>query len=482
MKHNKHFIYLVLLAIVAISYTHTHCSPEEHISLKIDRSFINHESDVKIKVRSQPSVKKQKKAWTFIVYAAGDNNLGPFLVKNIQQMAFIGSTDYINIVVHVDMRATGNKKISRRYYVEKNKLTQIDNMQTQYMDSGDPATLISCCKWAIEDYPADNFMLVLSNHGTGPIDPPSGKVINPSELFFFNPLINKFELDRSIGFLDLMSNAENDQRGICWDDTTGNYLSNQKLDAALEVICREHLNPPGTPKQLNRKFSIIGFDACLMSTIEIANIIKKYADIMVSSQEVELGTGWYYNHVLSPFQNGSLDKRAFAEHIINEYTTAYTKITNDYTLSALDLNKIDSLEANVHEVSILLLECIKNQIGNSVKNTIKLCSSQPLCTHFDEPSYKDLDHFYSNLLEGLRKFNLTTPDLTKKSTSQLKNLIEEGRLLIQESVIANTVGKNLHNAKGITIYLPKDRIHSSYRRTLFAENNHWMYLLSALTQ
>ncbi len=61
-------------------------------------------------------------------------------------------------------------------------------------------------------------------------------------------------------------------------------------------------------------------------------------------------------------------------------------------------------------------------------------------------------------------------------------MLEEGRSLIQKSVIANTVGKNLHNAKGITIYLPKDRIHSSYRKTLFAENNHWIYFLAHLTQ
>jgi len=474
MKHNKHFIHLLLLATVSIS-----CAYEEHYleasnNIDADHALFNHNSDVTIKVRSKPLLKKEKKAWTFLVYVSGDNNLGPYLIKNIQQMALIGSNEFINIVVHVDMRAVGNKKISRRYYVEKNKLTQVDNIQAPYMDSGDPETLISFCRWAIEDYPADDFMLVLSNHGTGPIDPPSGKVINPSELFFFNPLINKLELDRSVGFLELISSIEKEQRGICWDDSTGNYLTNQKLDVALNTIYTECL--------FDKKFSIIGFDACLMSTIEMTALIKKYADIMVSSQEVELGTGWYYNQVLSPFQSGSIEKNMFAKHIVNEYAAAYTKITNDYTLSAIDLSKVDDLETNIHKVSNLLLECLKNQTSNSVKNTIKLCSSQSLCTHFDEPSYKDLDHFYSNLLEGLRKFNLTSQDLTKKITSQLKVLLEEGRLLIKESVIANAVGKNLRNAKGITIYLPKDRIHQSYRKTLFAENNHWMYLLTLLTQ
>lgn len=472
MKFNNHFIHLLLLAAVITSYADEVFDTNESIASEL--ALFNYNSDTKITLKRKPLIKNQKKAWTFLVYVSGDNNLGPFLIKNIQQMALIGSTDFINIVVHIDMRAVGNKKISRRYYVEKNKLTQVDNIQKAYMDSGDPETLISFCRWAMEDYPADNVMLVLSNHGTGPIDPPSGKVINPSELFFFNPLINKFELDRSVGFLDLISTMEKEQRGICWDDSTGNYLTNQKLDAALNTICKECLG--------NKKFSIIGFDACLMSTIEITNIIKKYADIMVSSQEVELGTGWHYNDVLSPFQNGSLDGKAFAEHIVNQYAKVYAKITNDYTLSAIDLSKVDNIEANIDDVSILLLECIKNQTGNSVKNTIRLCGSPSMCTHFDEPSYKDLDHFYSNLLDNLRKFNLTTPDLTKKLTTQLKGLLEQGRLLIQDAILANVAGKNLSKAKGITIYLPKDRIHSSYRRTLFAENNHWMYLLTSITQ
>lgn len=472
MKHNKHFIHLLLLAMASISYAHEEYCIEELNNFDTDHTLFNYESDVNIKVRKKPLLKKQKKAWTFIVYVSGDNNLGPFLVKNIQQMAYIGSNEHINIVVHVDMRAVGNKKISRRYYVERNKLTQIDNLSVPYMDSGDPETLISCCKWAIEDYPADDYMLILSNHGTGPIDPQSGKVINPSELFFYNPLINKFELDRSIGFLDHISAIEKDQRGVCWDDSTGNYLTNQKLDAALHTICKEFLG--------GKKFSIIGFDACLMSTVEITNYIKKHADIMVSSQEVELGTGWHYNHVLSPFQHGPIDKFMFAKHIVSEYAAVYAKITNDYTLSAIDLSKVDDVEENVDEVSMLLLECLKNQTSNSVKHTIKLCSSPPLCTHFDEPSYKDLDHLYCNLLEGLSKFNLTSQELTKKLTSQLRTSLEEGRQLIKESVIANVVGKNLRNAKGITIYLPKIRIHPSYRKTLFAENNHWIYFLALL--
>ncbi len=231
------------------------------------------------------------------------------------------------------------------------------------MDSGDPQTLISCCSWAIENYPAHNYALIFWNHGTGPLDPASGRIINPTELFTFNPLNNKFELDRTIGFFDFINAHKNVDRGICWDDTTGNYLTNQKLEIALEAIQQGPLQ--------GQQFAIIGFDACLMSTIEIANLIKKYAKIMVGSQEVELGTGWHYQRVLSPFQFNTLNPAEFSAHIVHMYGATYNTVTDDYTQSAIDLQTLDLLEANINQVSQLLMGCIKNQKNNSATNVLQ---------------------------------------------------------------------------------------------------------------
>jgi len=48
-------------------------------------------------------------------------------------------------------------------------------------------------------YPAQDYALILWNHGTGIIDPRPYKIINPAELFTFNAESSKFELDRTIG-------------------------------------------------------------------------------------------------------------------------------------------------------------------------------------------------------------------------------------------------------------------------------------------
>jgi hypothetical protein len=416
-----------------------------------------------------------KKPWTFIIYIAADNDLRNFAIRNIKQMSNIGSNEYINIVVHIDIRVTGNYKITRRYYIDKNQIVQLNTNDpyTQQMDSGDPKTLISCCAHAIDNFPADNYALIFWDHGSGILDPVRGRIINPSELFTFNPVTSKFELDRTIGFFDLINYLNKEQKGICWDDSTGNYLNNQKLDSALHEIYTKLLH--------NHKLKIIGFDACLMAMLEVANITKHYAEIMLGSQEVELGTGWDYEQILQPFQYGSLDPIALAKHMVNVYEKTYSNITNDFTQSALDLLKINAVEENIHKLALHLLECFKHQRNNSVKNAIKTSRNKFLCTHFDEPTYLDLYHLYANIEDNLRFFQLPEGTYYRNLKQDVERLLKEGKQLISNAVIANTCGKSLSQAHGVSIYFPERSMHTSYPISPFASNAWITFLKQYLT-
>ncbi|TET06799.1 hypothetical protein E3J79_00970 [Candidatus Dependentiae bacterium] len=436
---------------------------------QIDNVTINRESELS-------KAQKPKKDWTLIFYLAADNDLGPFAVRNIKQMANVGSTANMNIIIHLDIKTLGKKKVTRRFYVEKEKLIQvnINDPITQKMDSGDPQTLISCFKWGITNFPANKFALFLWDHGTGPLDPVTGRIFNANELFTYNATTNKLDLDRSIGFLEYISIIESlsklEQRGICWDDSTGNYLTNQKLDFALRTICKECLR--------GGKIDLLGFDACLMNSIEIAATIKKYTHIMVGSQEVVLGSGWNYQKVLVPFLHHSLDPVAFAKHIVQAYDETYNVITNDYTQAAISLNHVELLEKNINSVATLLIESLKKQRNGAVKRALQTSRNKRNCTHFDEPSYIDLGHLYSNVLTNLGQFQFKNTHEEQEIKRSLKTLLEEGRKIIREIVIANKVGKNLRNASGLSIYFPEQRIHPSYKKTSFATSNHWLSFLT----
>ncbi len=429
----------------------------------------------KLHVAKKKSNKKKHKARilnkrTIMIYMAADNDLRPFAARNIQQMANIGSNQNITIVVHLDIRISGNKKITRRYLIEKDQVLHIDpyNPLTQQMDSGNPSTLISFCEWAIKNYDASEYDLILWNHGTGILEPPHGKIINPMDLFVFNPSTHRLELDRSVGFMEILDSLEPKQRGVCWDDTTGNYLSNRKLETALDTICQKCLG--------GKKFGIIGFDACLMSMLEVSSFIKRYAHVMVGSEEVELGMGWKYDEVLLPFIKEALSTTAFACQIVNAYDRTYQSITNDYTLSAINLDSIEALERNVDIVAKLLIEMLDTQ-RVTMYPIIKESKNKMLCTHFDEPTYIDLHHFYKNLLINIKKLN-TDNKKTIAAKNTLTARIEEGARLIEQLVLANTVGKNLKNARGIAIYFPERGIHSSYNEAMFLRSNAWGTLLS----
>lgn len=417
----------------------------------------------------QPIQAKQaKKPWTILVFAAADNNLRDFAPRNQKQMSIVGSNDTVNMLMHMDIRLSGNKKMSRRYYIDKNNPIPVEMAEKTAMDSGDPATLISACRWAIEEFPAEKYMLVLWNHGTGIIDPYGRRQFDTNFMFHYNAETNNFELDRTIGFIDLIEAL--DDRGICWDDSTGNYLTNQKLEQALNEIVTNQLK--------GQKFDIIAFDACLMSMLEVAEITKRYAKIQVSSQEVEPGPGWKYDEALSIFNTPNPDKKDVAINIVNAFAKAYKPNGNhpgfiDYTQSALDLTAIEDLEKNVNELADILIRALESDKAVVYKNIIGASRAKKNLTHFNEPTYVDLHHLYTNLLKNLRE-QFKSFDLLNM---QLLRCLETGLALFKKVVIHSVSGSNLPHARGISIFFPEKRIHPSYKKANFAKNN-WINFLS----
>lgn len=446
------FITLALLCLVANANA---SSPTGFLKITSD------EYQNKEEPNGQTNVMAPKK-WTIMVYIAADNDLFYFAWNNIRQLAQ-GANPQVNIIVYLN--EPGPHKKTQIYLIEKNKAILLNKDNQDKLDSGDPQTLIDFCSWTIKNFPAEEYFLDLWNHGTGVADG-RYKAINPTTLFTFNPSTLMLELDRNIRYLDFINQIQQDDvsRGICFDDSHKSYLSNQDLELALATICREALN--------GNRISIIGMDACLMAMIEVANICKKYAHIMVASEEVELGQGWRYDKVLESFSKGAVSRESFAKQVVSSYYETYYNVTSDFTLSAINMDRITPIEYNVNEIALLLLECLQHQRGQSVKYIIRQCRRN-IC--FEEPSYIDLCSFYKRLLQNADKFSLqSNPQLV----SQLKNTLQEGIKLINNAIIANTCGSNLSHAQGLSIYFPEQQIISSYQRTEFAQTNQWYNFIS----
>lgn len=412
------------------------------------------------------------KEWTFIVYMAADNNLYYFARQNLEAMKNVGSNDKINILVQLDHR--GETKTPERLHIEKGKIHrwESDNISlTEKLDFGQVDTLVDCMRWATTEYPAHHYALVLWNHGIGAVDSIIGKTVNSSELFIFNPAKTLLELNRNVEFLEYFGKENPDNRGICFSDTYSTYITNHKLEIALERISKEVLQ--------GKKLDILAFDACLMGMVEIASLAAPYSDIMVGSQEVELGTGWPYERILKKLAHHSLSPHEFAQHIVTSYSDYYYNITKDYTQSALDLAYINELETNILRFTSFIIPYLKNPSYELLNKFIKTCKSKKLCTYFSEPSYIDFYHFYSNLIEGINVIK-SDPGFTPEFIHTLEQLLHAGLESIQKIVIKNGVGKNLEKAHGISIYFPNSKLHSSYLTIPFGLKTGWLTFLHSI--
>jgi len=94
------------------------------------------------------------------------------------------------------------------------------------------------------------------------------------------------------------------------------------------------------------KFNLIGFDACLMGSVEVAQSIKPYADYLLGSEELEPGHGWFWDDVIKAYvQNNRITDVAKA--MIESFVTRKEGDT-ERTLSLVDLAQFDALVNQVN--------------------------------------------------------------------------------------------------------------------------------------
>ncbi|MFA5075010.1 MAG: clostripain-related cysteine peptidase [Candidatus Babeliales bacterium] len=414
-------------------------------------SFFNvKSSEIQIKNPQEEKIlqeTKKIKDWNFLVYAASNNDLFDSALRNVSQMMEVGSTQNINILVQLD---TFGKKEICRYYVEKNRLIPLDLHQNSPDSiSGTPENLYKFAKWGIENFPATHQAFVVWDHGSGIEDPSIwGKILNNVEIF--------------------------KDRGIAFNTTFQTYLTNQDLKNVLESISKNLLS--------NKKIDIFAMDACNMAMLEVASQIKNAVNFMVGSENIEPAAGWNYKKVLLPFENKTMTPEEFSKHIVKAYKAEYEHKDIKYTQSALKLEKIDLLEKNVDEASSCLLEILKSKDKNKIISLIKkIRNSRQLTTTFPDDAYSsdgsyiDMYHFYKSFLE---KINQSLSSFKEKVLIQnLSAVLYYGLHLIFENVIENVANVNLSNAKGLAIYFPPKKIHGSYLKTVFAQNNNWKNFL-----
>ncbi len=368
-------------------------------------------------VNAAPAQKKKPvvKEWTVAVFLNADNNLDEFGVEDQEEMSRVGSNDYMNIVTLID-RERGPAQIN---YIEKNKIVKIKPMGE--LDMGDYREFVKFVKYIKENYPAKHYSFTFWNHGSG------WKNKNENAVF----------------------------RGISYDDSSNNHITNNQLTIAMR---QAH-------KILGKKIDVLNFDACLMQMVEVAHAVKDHVNFMVASEELEPGEGAPYDDILKGVKKG-MTPRQFAINWVNAFQKSYNNGSQGYddsTQSALDLTKLPAVLDSLNGLAKTVMS------GNYEK-----AFREPLLLvqKFDYPENISLIHF----LELLKPF--------AKNNVSLRTAVDKALAATKAMVIANkTTGPGLKNAKGVAIYLPQTyRIEQKYKTLDFSKQTMWTDMITTLAK
>ena len=234
---------------------------------------------------------------TIMVYMCGTDleSRSGMATKDIQEMLSADLSDNINLLLYTGgcNRWRNNiisSDVNQIYQVKGGQLSLLENN----MGNGamvDPKNLTTFIKYGAKNFPANRYDLILWDHGGG-------------------------------------SNA-----GYGYDEK---YARQPGMNLSL---LNDALKDGGV------KFDFVGFDACLMATVETALVSAQYADYMIASEETEPGVGWYYTSWLNAYsKDPSMDTLHLGQSIIDSYTKACmeTAPSQETTLSLIDLAEVQN--------------------------------------------------------------------------------------------------------------------------------------------
>lgn len=371
--------------------------------------------------------------WTFLVYMAGDNNLDGAALRDIAEMAKAGSTKDVHILVQLD-RLEDQK--TRRFRITQGGGFKKDCIETfSETNTGDPQVLYSFAKWAVDNYPAERYALILWNHGSGWWEDAKSRSTGPAGKKTRRPL-----------FRHAFPQAH---RSICYDDTSGDdALDNRELRVVLAGVCA----------LLGRKIDLLGMDACLMNMVEVAWQLRDSVQVIVGSEIEEPFDGWPYAEILARLiARPRQDAATLARWIVKSYLVSYQGKGETVTQSALDLSHIADVVTKIDGLAGVLLTALETDpkpIASAWKNSPR----------FYDDNYIDLLCYAKNLR---RKAG---PDLRAKAEPLIAALRPgKGRLILSQGKI----GREVRGTGGLSIYFPGDRINPAYRALDFCADCGW---------
>jgi hypothetical protein len=332
------------------------------------------------------------KSRTVMVYMIGSNletegSAGSLDIKEMIDSKF--DPEYTKVVVYTGgAKAWALDEISPNenaiFEVSSDGIKKVKTYDKKIMTNG--STLTEYIDYVYENYKTDLYDLVLWNHGGGPI----------------------------IGY------------GHDENSLTGKTMTLSELTSALKDT---------KLISSNKKFDFIGFDACLMGSIEVGVALKDYSNFMIASEESEPGWGW--NYAFLSENTGNTKTEELGEAVVRNFLKHY----DDYpykvqlSLSVMNLAKLDKVASSADK----LFDTVKEEI-----NTSNFSEYSRIMTRSMIYGYNGRDSDSYDLVD--------LQDLASALESKHPNEVSDLKNAISEAVVYSDT--NMKSTNGISIYFP----------------------------
>lgn len=184
-----------------------------------------------------------------------------------------------------------------------------------------------------------------------------------------------------------------------------------------------------------KKFDLIGFDACLMGSAEVAKAVAPYGDYLIASEEVEPGDGWNYDF-LNDFTSDNLgDTKKLGENIISHYTKYYEEKGRSYdlSLSMVDLSKVGQVAEAMDKLFTLVKDELTAQNYSAFSRQL---------TREKVYGYNGRDNQSYDLVD--------LEDLCNALSESHKDEVENIKANLKNAIIYSK--SNIENTNGLSVY------------------------------
>ncbi len=339
-----------------------------------------------------------QKSLTLMVYMCG-SDLESWFGSASADLAEMMESGFDSERINLLVMAGGSERWESGFPADQTSIAELNGSGLYTVwHSGEPlsmaesSTLTTFLDFGYEKYPAESYALIIWDHGGGP------------------------------------------NEGVCFDELfSGSTLSLRNLRRGLQA------SGIGLAKQ---KLSWIGFDACLMASIEAAYYLQDCAEYMVASQEQEPSSGWDY-----AFLN-RLDKEkdsvAACRRIIDTYFDSHREAKRAVTLSCTDLNGVGAIRRAMDEFFDGLYPVLSDESYSLLSQERHKAQGFGRAEYSDSADYDLVDLVaLTKLYEG-----------EGVSGEDLKNAVKRAVVYSRS---------NIEGANGLSVY------HPCYNRDLYSE-------------